>query len=201
MSLQQRFSDIPLDRPDDRWSETDNGAVGWCFSCTSFFDGEIVSEGPDGKDYSVSIAYKRASIKLGLKLDVAYGEHPTEAQVKQIEGYATICKLLYAKAENTAETIVEETYLEPRKTTGPNREAAIKSALAQAAVGYGEVYLINTQNLARRVSRAYDAVCEHTTLSPDEAVDQAFKLAEKKAFSFNFRMRPRGCTIVSRSAK
>jgi hypothetical protein len=198
--VQEHFSDAPEKDLGPGWASDDGGNTYWSFTCEPVLDGDIKSEGMWGNEYSVEMSLKRATIKVGLSIQIFLGEHPTPAQIGQQESYASICKRLYANAEDTAQTLSIEAFSDPITARGANREEAVNKLLSRASAGYVSRYFVNTAHLAQRVGRAYDLISTRTTLSPERVVSEAFELANKKPFHFNRPMRRRALLRTTNSA-
>jgi hypothetical protein len=169
----------------DRWSMDDSGDTFWSFTIKPVLDGDVVSLGQIGSTWIAQVSIKRATVRVGLLMDIYLGEHPSNSAIEHQEGYALICQRLYKEAEATVKVVSERVFFEKSSASGPDADTAVKNAVAKATDGLAYTYFMNSSYKAMRVGRAYDLVCAKTTDNLGQAVDRAFRVAELNPGVFN----------------
>jgi hypothetical protein len=173
----------------DHWSSNDRDTAFWSFTFRSDVDGDVVSAGQVGAGWRAKVFIKRATVKLGLLMDIFLGEHPSPSEIERGEAYAMICERIYKDAGSTVDALTESLYAYAIESEGSDREKAVSRALTKAKLTFDICYFYNANLKAQRVTRAFDFVSSRSKVSLAQAVDQAFVLADKYPQYFNKRPR------------
>jgi len=170
----------------DRWGMDDGHTTFWSYTVKPVLGADVLSLEPVGSVWNACIQVKRATVRVGLVMDIYLGEHPTPGDIERHEGYALICQRLYKDSEAATQTAANQLFAQKISARGPTAEGAVQNALTKAVLGFESSYFMNSGNKAQRLSRAYDLVCAQATVTElTAAVNESFRIIELNPGIFN----------------